>query len=232
MKDVRLRIYSADGAYTNYREDYLVYLRTHRAIFKDGPSIGNCCIGELEVSLKLPSSAIPRNAKLVPYLRESDTWVKKGEFFVYCRKVDPTFGVVQITAYDAIYKAERPFVRPGDIGQWPRTDLQVMDEIAQRTGTTIHAGSRAAINRGYLIQFPGITIETDDGGTSKQPDGATTMREMAGYVASMYAANWFINNDGEWQLSRLGDVPPVSMTNVLVEEHGDAILIGGVRILV
>lgn len=224
MKYVKLNI-----AGTDYGAAYIVSMRTHRAVFEDNPSVGNCISGELEAKLLVGNVAIPRNAKVVPYVKEDDgAWKKKSEFFIYSRGTDYESGVLTITAYDAIFKAEAPFVEPGQIGMWPRTDKAVMQEIASRTGTTINSDSLAYMDKGYQVQFPGITVEGDSG-TEYEVDG-TTMREIAGYVASMYAGNWIIDDAGQWRLIVLGDVPPI--TNYLIEEHGDVILIGGVRILV
>lgn len=224
MKHVRLNI-----AGTIYSEQQIVMLRTHRALFDDEPTVGNCFIGELEATLRISGVSLPRNAKVIPYVRENNgSWVKKSEFFIYTRSTDYQSGVLSISAYDAIYKAEVPFVTPGEIGLWPRTDVAVMQEIASRTGTSINSNSISVMNKGYLVQFPGIVIEGESG-DEYEVDG-TTMREMAGYVASMYGGNWIIDNNGEWRLILLGDVPVI--TNYLVEEHGAAIVIGGVRILV
>lgn len=223
MKHVRLNI---DG--TNYDEASIVSLRTHRAQFDNEPSVGNCVSGELEASL-LIQAAIPRNAKVIPYLREDNgAWQKKSEFFIYSRSTDYESGVITIHAYDAIYKAEEQYLKPGQQGLWPRTDKVVMQEIASRTGASINADTLSSMNKGYQIQFPGIVIEGESE-TEYEVD-STTMRQMAGYIASMYAGNWIIDNNGEWRLILLGGLPVI--TNYLVEEHGDVILIGGVRILV
>jgi hypothetical protein len=224
MKYVRLNI---NGTY--YNSSYIVSMQTHRSLFDSEPSVGNCICGELEATLLIPNGSIPRNAKVVPYVKEDNgAWQKKSEFFIYSRSTDYVSGALTITAYDAIFKAEAPFVLPGNVGQWPRTDKTVMQEIASRTGTTISSESLSYMDKSYQIQFPGITVEGESG-TEYEVDG-TTMREVAGYIASMYAGNWIIDNAGQWRLIRLGDVPPI--TNYLIEEHGDVILIGGVRILV
>lgn len=224
MKYVKLTIAGAD-----YGAAYIVSMQTHRALFESEPSVGNCVSGELEATLLVGNVAIPRNAKVVPYVKEDNgAWKKKSEFFIYSREKDHVSGALKITAYDAIFKAEDQYLHPGELGQWPRTDKSVMQEIASRTGTAVCAESLQRMNKGYQIQFPGITIEGESS-TEYEVDG-TTMRQMAGRVASMYAGNWIIDNNGEWRLIVLGDVPVI--TNYMVEEHGDVILIGGVRILV
>ena len=238
MKHVRLNI-----AGIVYGEGSIVSLKTHRAVFAEGPSIGNCVTGELNAVLLLPSSNIPRNARIIPYVREgtSGTWIQKSEYFVFSRNADQAGGTVELVAYDAIYRAEEAFISdPKNPGTWPRTPISIMDEIVKRTkkvkDATILQGideeSRnavAALPASYRIKFPGVTL-TGESSTSYQSDNATTMREMAGWIAAMCAGNWIIDNSGKWRLVKLGDVP--ESTHYLVTEDSYNILIGGYRILV
>lgn len=224
-KEIRL-----DIAGTTYREKDIVSLVTDRETFDGAPSIGNCICGELTAELNIPSSAVPRNAEFIPYVREEGgEWKKKSVFFVYNRDTDEAVDTLHITAYDAIYKAEKPFTQAGDQGYWPRRDIDVMNEIAQRTGTTICAATRAIMTKGHLLQYPGIILE--DGSLEPVEDeGAVTMREMAASVAKLYVGNWIIDNNGEWRLIRLGDIPPE--TNYLITEDGEPIVLGQDRILI
>ena len=226
MKRIKINI---DGI--DYDESYIITLKTHRAVFADAPSIGNCFVGELTATFLLDKDAFPRNAKVIPYVSTNgSTWTKKSEYYVYSRQADHDAGTVSIAAYDAIYKAEVPFIVPGEnIGTWPRKVRAVMSEIASRTGTQIETASYNALSAAYEIAFPGVVI-TGESDTEYHADNATTMREIAGYVASMHAGNWIIANSGKWKLIQLGDVPPV--TNYLVTEGRAAITIGGDRILV
>lgn len=231
MKQVRLDIANSNGTSSvTYREDKIYSMSTHRKLFDGAPTVGNCVSGELDAVLDIATDAIPRNAKLTPYVSDDGvTWKKKSEFFVFSRAEDKATRALHILAYDAIYKSETPFVQPGNIGNWPRTDITVMQEIATRTGTTICDDTVTAMNKAYQVQFPGITIEGESA-TEYKTDGTTTMREVAGRIASMYAGNWIIDNDGKWRLVVLGDIP--QETHYLVTEHGDVIVMGGVRLLV
>ena len=230
MKEVRLDIANSDGTNSvTYREPNIFSMSTHRKLWDGEPSVGNCVSGELDALLWIDTSLIPRNAKLTPYVRtDGGAWVKKSEFFVFSRSENNEMGSLRIVANDAIYKSESPFVQSGNIGNWPRTDISVMQEIATRTGTTICADTVSLMNKGYQVQFPGITLQGTT--TTYKSDGTTTMREVAGRIASMYAGNWIIDNNGEWRLVVLGDIP--AETYYLVTEYGNAITFGGVRILV
>ena len=233
MKDIKLWIYDETGAYTSYREDSIISLKISRSMFKDGPAVGCCVSGKLEAVLYIPSESIIRNAKIIPFVRNAGgSWVQKSTFFVYTRQIDHITGVVSIIAYDAIYKAEAPMITSGEVGSWPRSDVACMQEIASRTGAAIDSSSIASMDRGYMIQFPGSVVADENGTVDRRQDGVTTMREIAGYVASMYAANWVIDNAGNWRLIFLGDIPPYQLEDLLVDELGNAIVIGGVRILV
>lgn len=228
-KEIRLDIGLPNGTgMVTYREDHIWSLETHRKVFDGLPSVGNCVSGELICTVDVPN--IPRNAKVVPYIRDAGTnaWKKKSEFFVFSRNTDQSTGQTTLICYDAIFRAEDSFTQPGNQGTWPRIDKVVMQEIAQRTGTTINAATLAYMDKAYQVQYPGIVMED----STLKPDGksALTMREVAGRIAAFYAGNWIINNDGEWQLVVLGDIPEDH--NYLVTEDGYNIVIGGVRILV
>lgn len=224
MKQYKLVI-----ADTPYREDKIVSLSTHRKLFDGSPSVGNCCCGELNCTLTIPTENIPRNAKLVPYVSDDgETWVKKGEYFVFSREVDKVTGWVSIVAYDSIFRASAYFASAGNQGEWPRTDINVMQEIATRTGAAINTGTVAAMNKAYPVQYPGIVLE--NGSQKIDGSGALTMRDVAGRIASYYGGNWIIDNNGEWRLILFGDIP--SELDYLVTENKEVIVIGNTRILV
>lgn len=73
------------------------------------------------------------------------------------------------------------------------------------------------ITNNYSIGYPGIGEE------------AYTVREVLGYIGSMYAGNWIINDQGLLQLIVLGDIP--SETFYLINEDGDRITLGGDRLV-
>lgn len=224
MKEIRL-----DIAGTTYREDVIVSLSTHRELFSGAPSVGNCVSGELNATLTVSTSDIPRNAEIVPYIREDGgEWVQKSRFFVFSREVDKVTGWVSIVAYDAIFRASAYFANAGDQGQWPRTDITVMQQIATRTGAAINAETVTAMNKAYPVQYPGIVLES--GSKKIDGSGALTMRDVAGRIASYYGGNWIIDNNGEWRLILFGDIP--ADADYLITENTEIIVMGGVRILV
>lgn len=244
--------------------DGLIAMSSSRALFSGEPSVGGCYCGELKVDIypyangravspngrydyAASFSIIPRNAKLVPYLSDDDgqTWVKKSEFYVFKREVDPDTGVISIQAYDTIYNSERSFIQLGFQDHWPQTARNVMMEIARRTNSSVYTPSLTLMDAyEYDIPFPGVEVtikgnpfdedamDAANWETVKVNDepNSLTMRELAGRIAAMYGGNWVINDNGEWELLLLGDIP--AETHYLVTEYGEAILIGGDRILV
>lgn len=225
MKEVKLVINN-----TEYREDVIVGTpRVRRSVMGDSPEVGKCFMGELTVTLTVASSLIPRNAEIKPYSRDTGgTWVQKSVFYVFSREVDKVTGWVTLTAYDAIFRAEQSFTQPGAQGTWPRTDLNVMQEIATRTNTTISNDALAILVNGYSVQYPGIILS--DGTLKPDGQGALTMRDVAGRIAGFYGGNWFIDNAGQWRLWQLGVMP--ADADYLVTEDPAIIVMGGVRILV
>ena len=56
------------------------------------------------------------------------------------------------------------------------------------------------------------------------------MEDILEGIAVSNAGNWVMSDEGKLLLLRFGDIPPE--TSYLVTEHGAAITLGGVRILV
>jgi len=224
MKQIRL-----DIAGTTYREDVIFSLSTHRKLFDGAPSVGNCISGTLNAVVAIPNSSIPRNAEIVPWVKEDNgEWVQKGRFYVFSREVDKVTGWVTIEAYDAIFRASAYFTSAGDQGQWPRTDIVVMQQIATRTGATINADTLTAMDKAYPVKYPGIVLE--NGSQKIDGSGALTMRDVAGRIASYYGGNWIIDNTGEWRLILFGNT--FGEADYLVTENHEILVMGGVRILV
>ena len=214
----------------NYYQDQLVEVKTTSALMTGDTLIGNCIASTLDIKIRNPNT-IPRMAQINVEVRLDDgetqsEWLPKGTYFIDTRAIEDD--VLHIVAYDAMLKTEQSFTQAGDQGEWPRTDITVVNQIAQRIGVSVDARTTAMLNKGYLVQYPGIVLET---GTPKySADGAYTMREVLGFIGGLYAGNWIITDENNLRLIGLGDIP--AETYYLIEEHGDAILIGGVKILV
>ena len=205
---------------TIYTQAKIVSATIRATLFEQAATIGNAPAKELNLVLRNYGS-IPRMAKIQVQFRLNNgttqsEWLPKGTFFIDTR--DEGNGIISITAFDAMLKADQNYTTSGSQSGWPKTDLQVVNAICSRIGVTLDSRTQAILTGGYQIQYPGYG------------EGAYTMRELLQFVGQMYAGNWWINDMDKLMLVGLGDFPPE--TNYLVTENGDAILIGGYRILV
>ena len=205
---------------TTYTQAKIVSATIRAALFDKAATIGNAPAKELNLVLRNYGS-IPRMAQIQVQFRLNDgttqsEWLPKGTFYIDTR--DEGNGIISITAYDAMLKADQNYTTSGNQGGWPKTDLQVVQNICSRIGVTLDSRTQAILTGGYQIQYPGFG------------EDAYTMRELLQFIAQMYAGNFWINDMNKLMLVGLGDFPPE--TNYLVTENGDAILIGGYRILV
>ena len=98
------------------------------------------------------------------------------------------------------------------------TNTSVQSGTTYYTRSNSGIDSRTHLGNYYKIGYPGIG------------EGAYTVREVLGYIGSMYAGNWVINEQGQLRLIVLGDIPPE--TNYLVTEYGANITLGGDRLVV
>lgn len=205
-----------------YGQDKIVSASTHSALMDRAATIGNCVAKELNLVLRNPGN-IPRMAEIRMEFRlnngtQASEWLPKGTFFIDTRDQD-TYGVLTIDAFDPMLKADQSFTTSGEQGTWPRTDITVVNQIASRIGVTVDSRTTAILTSAYQVQYPGFG------------EGAYSMREVLGFIGSMYAGNWIITDENKLRLIQLGDIP-VESSNLLITEYGEYIVMGGYRILV
>lgn len=204
-----------------YDQTKIVSASSKAALMDKAATIGNCVAKELNLVLRNPGE-IPRMAEIRMEFRlnsgtQQSEWLPKGTFFIDTR--DEGNGVLTIDAFDPMLKCDQSFTTSGEQGTWPRTDITVVNQIADRIGVTVDSRTTAIITAGYTIQYPGYG------------EGAYTMREMLGFIGSMYAGNWIITDENKLRLLVLGDMPDDS-TSLLITEYGEYITMGGFRIRV
>lgn len=233
-KQVRALIYRNASNYNIYGQDKIVSATTRASMLDSSLGIGNCIAKELNLVLRNFSGmpTIPRMAKIVMQFRLSDgttssDWYPKGTFFIDTR--DESYdGVLTINAFDPMLKSEQSFTKPGEQGQWPRSDISVVQTIATAMGVSIDPRTTAIITQNYPINYPGIVLE--DNTPQYSQDGAMSMRQVLGCVGAMYGGNWIITDENKLRLIVLGDIPKLQA--LLIDENGNYITMGGYQIYV
>ena len=187
------------------------------------PSVGGCVSRQIDIMIK-PKGTIPRMAEIKLETRlvlkdfvtgeitSTSEWIPKGTFYIDTRQTDKVSGALIIHGYDAMLKAEQPFLTETTEDDWPKPMDEVVEEIAKRMGVKVDSRTKIShtLQAGYPLEY--------------------TMREVLGFIASAHAGNWIITDAGELRLVGLADIPPE--TFYLVTEDGDAILFGDTRILI
>ena len=173
-------------------------------------SIGNAMSATL--SLSLYAEEIPRGAVIKRYVRltngsQFSEWLPKGVFFTNCRTVED--GLWSIEAYDAMLKADITWTPKIT---FPCTMEQAAQDIAAAMGVELD-------ERNTYLPY---TIDA-------YPEGEYMRRDALRDIAAAHGGNWFITDAGKLRLIPLISFP--AETNYLVTEHGDAILFGGIKIL-
>lgn len=181
-------------------------------VFEDF-GIGNAYTASL--TLKLFTDNIPRGATIKRYIRlrsgdQATEWLPKGTFFANTRADDD--GLWTIEAYDSMRKAEAVWM-PDQSLEFPLPMPAAAAEFARILG--IPLDDRTVLNQAYTIDYPANDY---------------TIRDELCFIAAAHAGNWIITDMNTLYLVPLMSAP--AETHYLVEEHGDAITFGGVRILV
>ena len=119
----------------------------------------------------------------------------KGTYLVDTVEKSPYSEYVEVTAYDAMLKADAPFMVTGTWAQ--TTDYAIIVDIASRLGVAIEANTDAmfSANPGTISDAPSIG---EDG---------TTCREMLSYIGILWCGNWIINDNNELQFVEVQVTP-------------------------
>ena len=210
---------ASSGAEGGFRESSIISMSTQKSIFSDSnPSVGNCIAGQITVEMMKPKGDIPRRARLAPYVRltngkEHSEWIQKGVFFIDHREYsgDENERMV-INGYDHIILTEDEF--PSSTHEWPRTDIDVVRDIASEIGTALDIRTIQIMNKGYKINYP----------------AGYSIREVLENIAAMYAGSFIMSDTGELLLVTMFGIP--KETNYLIDNAGFVVTFGGDRILV
>lgn len=174
--------------------------------------IGNTIAKQLELSLWNvdidPSYPLILNVEAVA----SDgtiTTIGKGTYFVDTIDKSPYSEYSKVTAFDALLKAEVPYMKSGD---WVETtDYALAAQIASDIGVSLESGTESLLGGSPMTinEVPSIG------------DNGTTSRELLSVIAIMRGGNFIINDDNELQLVLLGGALLVSPSVVYVDSDGD-----------
>lgn len=212
-KEMRVNIGGED-----YLQERIVSLETSGGAF-DQPDIGNCASRQIDLTLRDPGE-IPRSAEIRVFVRlaledEVSEWIPKGVFYISTRRLDTRTGFLELHGFDAMRRAGEVWdIDPH--ANWPMSQQEAVADIARQMGVDVDP--RTALSVGFPVGYP-----VDE-------DGDLAMADVLEGIAVSEAGNWIISDEGKLLLLKLGDIPPE--TNYLVDESGDAITFGGVRILV
>lgn len=142
-------------------------------------------------------------------------WLPKGVFYIDTRETSRNgngLNILSIHGYDAMLFAEQLY--PSTTHAWPMVDTAVVQEMAAAMGVVVDPRTYNLMTSGYMIPLP----------------GSYSIREVLGYIASMYVGSFIMTETGLLRLVSITELP--EETNYLINNAGDAITFGGDRILV
>lgn len=174
-------------------------------------SIGNVIARQLELKMWEvnldPAYPIELALEATTY-EGTTTTIGKGTYFIDTIEASPYSDYAVITAYDALLKADVPYMKSGS---WTATlASEVASQIATDIGVTIEEQTLAYIfsNPKTIDQVPSIG------------DNGTTERELLSVIAVMYGGNWIINDSNELELVQLGGRISPTVSLVTIDSNG------------
>lgn len=170
------------------------------------------------LGLELYANDIPRAATIKRECRlvngeQVSEWIPKGTFFTNTRKEED--GLWHIEAMDAMRKADKVWW-PNDDDEFPMQMSDFVSQACEVLGVTLDPRS-VIPNR--KVDFPA---------------NDQTWRQTLGFVAAAGLGNFIITENNKLRLVPLLSAPVFDDEeySYLIDEYGNAILFGGVRIIV
>lgn len=185
--------------------------------------IGNATCSKLTISFLADN--VPRGATIKRYVRLVNDdlvseWIPAGVYFTSKRSEDDGYWTVE--AFDVMRKADTPWNPDQDLN-FPMPMTQAVDIFISLMGCELDP--RTVLNPAYTIDYP-----ASDPDSKEAVDNNYTIRQELQWIAAAHGGNWIITAEGKLLLVPIGSEP--EDTNFLVDEHGDALVLGGVRILI
>ena len=142
-------------------------------------------------------------------------WIPQGVFYIDTREVTANqdgLDVLTIHGFDAMLKTEQEYASNATVGD--NYDTAYVRAIANAIGVEVDDRTWELMGTGYIVPFP----------------LGYTMREILGYVAASYVGCFVMTDEGKLRLVSMTDLP--AETNLLINESGDTLIIGGDAILI
>lgn len=198
-------------------ESKIFSLTTKHVMLENQMEVGRAISGEID--LEMLDMELPSMGEIIPCVRACDAerqseWIKQGVYYIDTREKSQNgngLDVLTIHGYDAMLKAEQPFQSGTITGN--STDVEMVNAIASILGVEVDTRTYALMTHSYTIPLP----------------TGYTCREVLGYIASMYVGCFIISDEGKLRLVSMLELPPE--TNYLIDDSGNTISFGDVRIL-
>ena len=183
----------------------------NRALSQGGLSIGNAVSATCQFSVRT-DDVIPKSAEVIIKYRLTDDeqtseWLDAGTYYVSRRSRDPVAGVLSLTCYDALLKANAEYE---PTGAWPRAMSVIVPEIAALLGVELDSRT---------------DIETGSAYTVSLPDTGTTINAILCGIAAVHGGNWIITPSGKLRLIPLISAADATEAENALEVDG---IIGGI----
>lgn len=192
-----------------YGPDKLVAVSTSGSLYQT-VGIGSAAARQVNLEI-IPQGTIPKRAeirieaRLVGRTGTVSEWIPKGTYFFSRRETDHVTGVMAVTGYDAMLKADQTWLDSNyDTEDWPMAVSAAVEDIARRMEVDID--SRTALDEAYPVQYP------------VDQSGDMTMRAVLRRIAVDNGGNWCITDEGKLRLVPLVVTEPTHTLGQSAEE--------------
>lgn len=210
-----------------YGENQIFSLSTNISMFEHNPEVGKAVAAEIDLQMLVPTAEVPRMATVIPYIRacgsvegqqQKSEWIQKGVYYIDTReetKNSNGLDLLTIHGFDAMMFSEQDFSE--STREWPEEgvlDTDIVSDIASTMGVSIDDRTWQIMTDENRLPLP----------------AGYTLRELLGFIASMYVGSFVMTDLGKLRLVSLTELPPE--TNLLIDNDGIPFSFGGDRIIV
>lgn len=183
-----------------------------RGAMRDDLGVGNVVSASCSFTLRT-SATIPKAASVQVKMRLTDgtnssEWLPAGTFFIGRRSYDPIMGLLTLTCYDALLKANAVFDVPFVLATGDGEIIVTGDGYAIALGIADPVYNQAELTEA-LAEVIGVEIDArtqiDSSLTMSAPPAGATYRDALGVIAEANGGNWIITPENKLRLVPLLD---------------------------
>lgn len=166
----------------------LWFMTIHKPLITGNIGVGFCPTSYIVAKLSLGDAIIPRTAEVQVWGRDTPDaeWRPLGTYWVG-KRTKSEHGQLEITAYNAMRKAQQNYAAITRITTWPAPMADVVADIAAILGVTVDPRTAIKTGADYVVSNPLLEYPYASSGT-------LTMHEVLSWIAAAHGGSFVVTD--------------------------------------